>query len=100
MGDAAGRPGDFAGSDKCVLPSVPTKPRPFRDSSDPAVCGSMRHLCNHHMCCLCRKFAENVGIAFKTPEEVFGYATASCSWRDQAVPITKIHSLGKIQALQ
>lgn len=22
MGDAAGRPGDFAGSDKCVLPSV------------------------------------------------------------------------------
>lgn len=32
---------------------------------------------------LCRKFAENVGIAFKTPEEVFGYATypyASRTW--------------------
>ena len=32
---------------------------------------------------LCRKFAENVGIAFKTPEEVFGYAaypSAFCTW--------------------
>ena len=25
-------------------------------------------------CLLCRKFAENVGIAHKTPEEVFGCA--------------------------
>lgn len=73
VGDAAGRPGDISGgadSDRCSFHL------PFPLSTVAAKCCRARSLqqevVERKLLIARRKFAENVGIAFKTPEEVFG----------------------------
>ena len=68
VGDAAGRPGDFADTDRHGVA--------LRCHSASSLaccqCGYLATGTSQSRSMACRDFAKNVGIRFKTPEEVFG----------------------------